>query len=154
MIDYEVVEGTWPLPTITVNVHEHYEGAYSPTANEIRIDRPDCTPEFLLLLLSHELVHWGHFSALREVEAAVWSDAISLDSDIFHRVRRSMELAACWFEGWPQNSLDHQLRDAEARRARRLVRHRDGQISWRHVPLLEPISAEEKIICERLGAIA
>ena len=80
------------------------------------------------------------------------AEVLVLDSSIFHRSRGMIELATTW--STVEVVPEHMILMAEDRRARQIVKHRDGRRSWRRVPLVEPISVEEYEICARLEAIA
>lgn len=155
MIDYafvEFVDGSWPLPKIVMD-HEHvcYSGCYIPTTNEIHIAPSSFTFDFVVVLLSHEMAHWGQFAGIPPADQALWADVLMSDSSIFHDLYGMLELNATW--STDADVPYHMLQQADHRRARRIVKHRDGRRSWRRIPLLEPLSPEEWQICVRLGAV-
>lgn len=141
----------WSLPQIHVDHHDPpCPPGYYPDENTVLIAIPDCSPDYLVVVLSHEMAHWAVFRSLAANENPIWFEAMVMDSSIFHRARQAMELMAYWSGDTPVPEYLLQL--ADQRRARRIIKHRDGSRSWRHIPLEDPITAEEKAICERLGA--
>lgn len=141
----------WSLPQIHVDHHAPpCPPGYYPDENTVLIAIPDCTPEYLVVVLSHEMAHWAVFRSLVANENPIWFEAMVMDSSIFHRARQAMELMAYWSGDTPVPEYLIQL--AEARRARRIVKHRDGTRTWRSIPLAVPITEEERSICKRLEA--
>lgn len=151
MIDY--IEGTWPQPSIVMDHgHVYYAGCYNPETNEIRIAPSPFTFDFVLILLGHEMAHWAQFMGIAPADQTLWADIVALDSSLFHQLYGMIELAATW--STDADVPYHTLQQADQRRARQIVKHRDGRRSWRRVPLAEPISNEEREICARLEAVA
>lgn len=151
MSEYFCVEASWPQPQIHVDHHDPpCPPGYYPDENMILIAIPDCTPEYLIVVLSHEMTHWGVFRSLAANENPMWFEAMVVDSSIFHRARQAMELMAYWSGDTPVPEYLLQL--ASHRRTRRIIKHRDGTRSWRSIPLADPITDEEIAICKRLEA--
>jgi len=139
----DFLEGAWRQPRIRIDLHEPACCRYHEESNTLLIDRPDCDPEFFVIMLSHQLTRWAQFVSLDVTDWARWLKQYAADPFALDEADAMLELAALWSVDCPPS--EYVLFDAQRRRSQRIIVHRDGTCSWR------PMARRSR--SERLSAV-